>query len=297
MRNRFAKRGSSGARSGYLLVTVLVMIGVVSLLLSQIAASSMRVASSAIAEEREMRNRWAVTSVRRFCLDSAPRLLELPSSASGETLAPSILWKDVSVAEQTFRVILADETAKLNLRKIASQYGESTVATVTEELLSDHHGMRSAVGLGASGKPSGTRWENWVADGGTRSLLDPRKIAAATQRLTLWGDGRLNVFSSDEETLEALWRQLFGRRPPNELLEARSQSPRPPLGQLLTSLDLRESQAVTARRWLVDESECYSVWIFCQSDRQVPSSLYVEWGGRSRGGAVSTATNSRGYEY
>ncbi len=277
-------------RCGYVLLTVVVMIAVASLLLSRLANTSMRVASVAIEEEQEMRNRWAVTSLRRFSLDSAATLLRSNRPDRSDDVADSLLWKDVTLAGQIWRVIVADESAKLNLIHLSYDVSGDAMDKVTRPLITGRSNIQVAVDFDDD-TPGNLRWEQWLEGGPQDPTESPRVIAAATQRLTLWGDGRLNVTQCDADTIDALWRQLFGRTAPPLLHELRRQVPPPTARQLIRSLGLRETQANRATQWLAADSTCHSVWIFCQSDRRVSPSLFVEW---NTGG---DSMEHRGYEY
>ena len=119
-----------------MLVTVVVMIAVAALVLAKMASTSMRVATTAIEEERELRNRWAISSLRRFTLDGADNLLSLSASNPNTTDSnPTALWKDIQLAETQWRVVLADESAKVNISRLARRRNEQALRKVMEELI------------------------------------------------------------------------------------------------------------------------------------------------------------------
>ncbi|QDT07426.1 hypothetical protein K227x_58530 [Rubripirellula lacrimiformis] len=283
------------SRDGYLLVTVIVMIAVASLMLSRMASTSMRVASAAIEEEKDLRNRWAVTSLRRFSLDNAHKILggkSRATAASGDgAVAKPFLWKNARLGGQTWRVIIGDESAKLNLVHASRSLGKEAATRIMDELAMDGGLLKPSSDTLSADQSGATRWEHWLLETSGAPASSPRHMAVATQRMTLWGSGRVNVLSSERETLDVLWHQLFGRGLPPAFDSMRTQSLYSSKEQLIRSLALRESQARLAEEWLDIESDCFSVWIFCESDRRVPSSLYVDWGDSQ------AAQEHRGHEY
>ena len=149
-------------RPGYLLITVLVMIAVASLMLSRVAGMSMRVASIAVAEEREMRNRWAITSLRRYALDTAPTLLRSATvSGNGRATerAQPVFWRDIPMAGHTWRILVADESAKVNVQKLMSRYDDQTVTGLVNELILGGLNVRANRELG---KQTGRHWDQWL---------------------------------------------------------------------------------------------------------------------------------------
>lgn len=280
-------------RRGYLLLTVVVMIAVASLMLSRLATTSMRVASMSVQEERDLRSRWAVISLRRFALNNAKSLLGTQLRAGGEdsTAAEPAMWKNVSLAGKSWRVVVSDESAKLSLVHFARTRGKDATRNLLEDLYIDKSELSVATVLNRDTLSKVKRWEHWFDHGTDRPSFLAERYAVATQRVTLWGDGRLNILRCETETLDALWHQLFGHGIPPVLNELRAQSPPPTKNQVIRSLALRESQATLADSWLKTDSNSFSVWIFCQSDRRVAASLYVEWG------PDRASAEHRGYEY
>lgn len=287
-------RGHASSRQGFVLLTVVVMIAVAVLMLTRVASISMRVAAAAADEEKEMRARWAATSIRRECLTTAPALVgsASPTNQPSESrFSPASAWRDVQIGGNTYRVIVADESSKISLSRLAGRFEADTAQQAIDELALSIRPLKANENLTAASQQASQRWEHWLASNSSNALNSARTIAAATQRLTLWGDGKLNILSADPESTEFLWRELFGRSPPSSLENLRRQSPPPRPSQLISSLGLRESQANLAADWFTSESTCYSVWIFCESDRRVAPSLFVEWGRRG------AAKMHRGYEY
>ena len=102
-------------RQGFLLITVLVMIAVAGLMLSRLATKSLRVALTAALEEREARIRWSKISLRRLALNDSAGMLEADGEQRG------IAVENFRTGGERWRVIVSDESAKLNLRQLAQE--------------------------------------------------------------------------------------------------------------------------------------------------------------------------------
>lgn len=278
--------GTRTRRRGFVLLMVVVLIAIAAMILARLASTSLRVASVAVEEEREMRERWAVTSLRRYSFETAPRLFAGPSDPDSDEGARAVFWQDVRLAGETWKIVVAEESAKLNLAMFRGQIGSDDWSTDVELLLET-----DSVRLKSSIESPRLRWGDWLESAGSSRSPSAEAVATATQRITLWGDGRLNVMQCDDETLGIVWRRQFGHAPPAVLHQMRSQQPRPTTQQMMAALDLRDSQRDKANNWITAESRCYSTWVFCRTSHRVPASLFVEWG---QSGA---AKEHRGYQY
>lgn len=243
--NRTLRKLHRHKRDGFLLLTVVVMLAVTTLILARLASTSMRIASQAVEDEKRVRNQWAITSLRRFTLNAGRDLLASSSIVADQGSSQSetpVLWKDVVLANQTWRVVLSDESAKLNLNALAEHFEYDAVEQQSKELITGAGLVQPKADLESVIGSRSTRWDAWL-DSPSKSAqnrnLHARRLSEATQRITLWGDGRLNVCTSDSKTLDGLWKQLFGRQPPKLLDELRKQRPVPERRRVIEALGLR----------------------------------------------------------
>lgn len=278
----------SRRRRGYLLFVVVVMIAVASITLSQFASVTMQVASDAVSQEKSVRERWAVTSMRRTCLRLAPEILDAEPRESSQ-LFPTA-WRDIRLAEKNWRVIVADESAKLNVQRLCSEVGPQRCANAIDQLLTGNTGgVASAISRHADSKQS-KRWEAWLKIDGPNEFLTAERMAESTQRVSLWGDGMLNISKCDAETLDVLWKALFGRKAPDVIHDRRLEWVQHANAPITSLFAIRESQANVVARWVTNQSTCYSMWILHTTEGTSSRSFFVEWGGERR-------ANRRGFEY
>lgn len=283
-------QGRTFSRKGFLLLIVVVMIAVAALMLTSTASTGMRVAATALQEERKMRDRWAVTSLQRYLMSAAPKLLSRTQVDSPDHVEPEwSVWRDVTLADKRWRVIVSDESAKMNLLLTSRQLGHEAAEEAIERLISGR-GSLAATGNAAS-EHSSRRWDAWLEGRRTDAPHSARQLAMATQNVTLWGDGRVNVTRADRSTIDVAWRQLFGRAAPEAMHHLRGERPPPSSERLISGLGLRETQAKKASRWFSTTSSCFSVWVFCETDRRPSATLLVQWG------ADDVTGERREYEY
>ena len=99
-------------------------------------------------------------------------------------------------------------------------------------------------------------------------LLNQSVSPSVVDQATLWGDGRLNFWTADSETVR---RYLAGSVKPktiDALLQLRDRSPQLRLGTLIANAadeDKQDREVLTAL--LNEESQCYGLWLAIQPSR------------------------------
>ncbi len=108
-----------------------------------------------------------------------------------------------------------------------------------------------------------TQWSEIIDISISRASSDSfASLLAATQRMTLWSDGRLNIMTADRETLDAVWRYQFNSPAPDTLANVRSSTAG--IGNLDSSfkgVGLTAVQSQFATTWLTTTSSSFSMWI------------------------------------
>lgn len=277
------------ARSGFVLLAVVVLLMIVSLILTRVAIVSLRKAGEVQANERDLQKRWAVTSLRQYGERSASLLLsptDDPDSGEPPRVKPAVVAFE-TLAKIRWEVWIQNESAKLNAVAAAEQRPMNDVLEI----------LGSIVMKGGSGRlrtaneialfnPEGRReFEYWLeAPTGT-------SYRQLTEEITLWGDGRLDILAARKETLDAAWRLYFGRSAPDELHAMKDQAKAPTWKDALEVLSLREAELTIANRNFAIGRTVTSVWLIPREAPGVPSYFFVRWGN----GAM--ATQSKGYLY
>lgn len=287
---------SPSQRRGFLLILVVVMIAICVMIMSRIASSSLRQAALANEEEREMRNRWASISLGRFGMQHAVRIPVQPYGHSKHEAPQSTLLK-VHLANKNWRLHVANEAGKVPVARLAARYDETVCNQIVDSLIAHskypvdielrfpQRGARIADPNHPISTAASYRWEHWL-----HRWESTETVVHATEKLTLWGNGKINLRQASPETVDVMWRQLFGRSAPRNLALVLNHPDSSNIEQVISAIALRESQAQTARDWFTLRGECYSSWVFCEDDRRFRTSLFVQWGS-------SEQREGRRYEY
>lgn len=281
-------------KKGFVLLIVLALIGVSVLIMSTIATRSSRLAMTAIRKEKGLQVRWGRLSLARWSLARAVSDLEsLESDAARDGSAKNLEsltgYRTRLIAGQRWWTIISDESAKFSLPRMQAEFPGPDAQQLSGQIRSSNLRLRRILPGNGS-----RRWEHWfqsdVGDGANATRhLDAETIVQATQNMTLWGDGKVNLRTCSESVLDALWRALFKKNLPRGLREL-DRSQLLSLDEAFSSADLRESERNLANDWFTVASQCQSVWVICESDRRIPAIQWVQWGRGDR-------REVRGYEY
>ena len=276
-------------RRGYALLVTLVMLALLAVILSGLARRSADTALQANAAEQAMRQRWAERSCAYSLLgtagDRAERRLEA-WRALHESEGAGAAQAHQPIRSESFRLNLSgltlwgridDEQSKINLNQQLATSPEATVspAMVVDEALRP---VRSS-GLRLTREPfvqqlGLPRLMSWpqVLPGvhppellgldSADELLEGHRGGAVVERATLWGDGRLNVWTASHE---AIRRRLANSVEPetiDTLIQLRDAEPVLGLATLIVNAAAdREQDRDELTRTLTERSGCYSLWL------------------------------------
>ena len=79
--------------------------------------------------------------------------------------------------------------------------------------------------------------------------------------LTLWGDGRLNLWTASDDALRWQFEDRLGRKNMLKLLELRDEQRQATTRDLVDALDINPSNRAALRLGLTDESKAYGMWL------------------------------------
>lgn len=276
-------------RSGFILLTVIILLMLVSLILTRVAIVSLRKVGEVQANEQELQQRWAVTSLRQYCERAASSLLSPQRGADSGTLrqgeVSAVAFEQLAGID--WEIWVQNESAKLN-----------PAWAVEQRPLKDV--LEALGGVIPKGGPGRLRTANEIAyfspesRGSFEYWLEAKTGASyrqLTEDMTLWGDGRLDVLSARSEVLDAAWRLYFGRSAPAELHALKDQQQVPVWRNVLQAVSLRESELAIANRNFTVGRSVTSVWLIPPRGSAIPSYFFVRWGGNG------VAMQSKGYLY
>ena len=272
-------------RAAALLLTVGVLaLAVVSLSIT--ARRSMAEALRARAAADDLQRRLIVASIERGVLPYAAEILEVAERDAGA--AGSVAWS-ADLGDVAVRCRLADEQAKLNLNAFADRHERWVVEEAVRSLtasMPDRPTVRlrphRAPAPEESALPAYGSFDQVFEHAAPEALLPSGSDeVAGIDRLTLWGDGRVNALRADPEVLVLACRGLLSEVEVRRLIRARSE--RTGDEQDLTALlqqagigagGAQGEESPLAER-LTMESSCFSAWITLATDQRRHDVLLV----------------------
>jgi hypothetical protein len=264
-------------RRGYVLVVTLGLLVLAATLMVSIGRASLRRAAAAREAADDLQRRWGATSCR---LAVMPAIQSVLVDQERKTRKPVAVHRArLRLGGQTFDLVLADEQAKANVNALLDESDRTQVETRLREAMTGT-GMAHLVRVrpdlsvapsrAARSGPSGAAATTTPATQpilpkrvtGFGQLFDdpaPQRLIAASQSVTCWGNGLVNV-----------------RRAPQAALQLAT----PLTGVEIAGL-LRVREASAARGLikfagikprpglhLTESSTCHSLWIVARSNRR-----------------------------
>lgn len=271
-------RSEHAARRGYVLIVVLALLVVAALMTAGIARRSLVLAHDAVQAERHLQAKWTGLSFQRTVLARAEMILAGP--AGSDTSGASHAYEtSIRLNSVTYRLVLADEDAKLNLNTAFYAKGEAEVARLVRDLRS------AAVHLPVRLRPYEASSEQLPVFDSWGQVFDLSRAAPgapgvmplveAAEEITCWGSGRLNVQRASDAALHAVIRLHARGSIADELLNRRSEQPAAEIDELLDGLDVRLEEREALSQTLQDGSTCHSLWIQAAAPDRNDAAFYV----------------------
>ena len=254
---------------GYVLVTVLVLVLIAGLAAAAAVRHSMDESLSAQASLRDVQYRWGALTLERALLPSAGRLIEAYEEELRRPVAARTFH--VALGQLEFEVRLEDEQAKVNAGRLLGDVADLPAAErKLRELLSGTDAAGRVRVRGATPDAELPRLGSYaqiVEQCGARELFRQNDVRGdgLADRLTCWGDGRLNVYRASPASLRWALSPAVDLARVQELAALRDQVPRLGLSQMLDRLELTDAQRHHADGALTERSRCHSVWTVARS--------------------------------
>ena len=305
------------SEQGYALLVTLVMLALLGVILTGLARRSADTALQARDEEQAARQRWAELSCAHTLLTTASeradrRLTNRQAEQQGDT--PADLQNDTPLpSRETFVIQLPglelrgridDEQAKVNLNRhlLASASGDGVFlpqhvadrvigSSRTTKLQLTRPAFTQALGL----KPVES-WQQVLPNDGPAELLgiarpeqltDTRRTPSVADRITLWGDGRINIWTATDTTLreQAAAHPNLRVETMDALIELRTADPTHALGTLIANATEDRDEQALLQRMLTDRSESHAMWLAVRSSREGDARDHWSlWVAESQGG-------------
>lgn len=256
------------SRNGFMLLIVVTMLAIVCLVFGQLAQLSLATMQRVKEQEKSARQRWTLVSLRKAALAQVPSVLTARerqvnlTNAAARHADSAIYYSQFSehfqVNHQSVKLEARDESARLLLPDLLTVLTAQEARHLLERLQGSRRLAVRTTAFEAEGKQRVSRATSW-SDVFEFGPANSEYLPEATDRVTLWGSGQLNVLRADEEVVSDLWRTLFGHFPPRQLLDAKLVYPPIEWSRLREQLNLREEQVPLADKWLSTRSDCFSL--------------------------------------
>ena len=285
-------------RSGYVLLMVLASTALVGLLLLGIAQRSLELARQAQESAGALQSRWGNLSLQHVVLDRAERHLaearrqqDFLASRQGTSLTPRRVGRisgRITLGETTFRWILADEQAKLNLNTLVASRGNAFARGLLRQHFSaDLAGSLSPVWNSGPKSDTITPLQSWgqIVDfsrlGQANSIYE--RLLTEGDMFTCWSPGgQVSYHNASDEVLQEVVRLGTNSSIAIEIVQLREDYPDKPLEEVLDLADTRDEQRSRLLTLLTEYSSSHSLWILSAQHTQQRERLVV----RERYGAA-----------
>jgi len=260
-------------QSGFALLLTLVLVLIAGATLAGIARHSGTRALDARTQTEALQRRWAVTSARDTLLRRVPIVLDQAERGEriGDAAEPTrkpvaAIAIDCRLADLAFRIVAADEQAKLDVNQLVAVVGVSDAPRLLREMLADTSPrpdvrLRFSASFDSNAREVGS-FGQVFADASPRMLVGGSRGNGPAELLTCWTNGQLNVRRASDEAIETLCTRALGPRLVSDLLRIRQDDPFAPIEAMRRELGaMDKKQAEQFGRLLTDESASHSLWM------------------------------------
>lgn len=251
---------------GFVLLTALLFTALIGLALVGLARHSMRLALQSLDAESSLQRHWGSVSIERTLLGRAATLL-----VENEPRSNRENWREgvIELAGVSYAVRLASESAKVNLNSVAERFGLADTETTARRLAGRDVGIALAPQENERDVERLESFSSWGEVFDYASVRTGDSIAGelmrASNQISCWGDGRLDVRVAADESILALAELAIGPTDARRLLEALRNQPDTDLERIIASLGLRAERLRRLRPLLAAESQTFSLWLEARS--------------------------------
>ena len=225
-RGRF--RGFRGR--GQVLLLTLLLLALVAVALAGVSRASLSRALVASDAESRLQHRWAVISCQVTLLPRAEMILERTEESAGDPAVSTRLA--VTLNDQVFELLVADEQAKVNINSIYVDHGRQNAEEVVKNLVRASNNMvkieldplpKTSSQDSAPQLPSIGSLDQIFAQANVEDLIGTSEQPGAIQDVTCWGSGKLNFRRASTSALRQVCSGKLNRSQIEKLLDIRTE--------------------------------------------------------------------------
>lgn len=266
------------ARRGFVLIVVLALLTVAALMTAGLARRSLSLAQSSLEAERRLQSKWTELSLQRVVLSRAESILaaQIPPDSDDEIRHTHRETLELNGID--YALVIADEDAKVNLNAVYYANGEEGVARTAQEMQAATFRIPVRLRPYQATKQQLPVFDSWgqIFDASRfTSKATADSLIAATDGITCWGSGRLNIRRAPDDALRSIARLHASGGVADEIVRRRQEHPTADLDQLLNGLELNVEERAALESALADQSRCHSLWVQSIEGGGSRSALYV----------------------
>ena len=250
--------------SGFVLLTVLMLVALGAVLLTRYSMQSLRLAAQAQRSRNEFSDRWAQWSALQIGMVRAQKILQVQSQNGIPVTSAEV---PISIGDQTWYVRVVDLDAAVNVNTVANVAG----ATGVRRLMSNDFvafGRRpiSAFQSDRTGQAQPRLvFDSW----GSLLQLDSTSTGSDTgtalqelhQYVTCWGSGQLNIRCCSDKSLSVLGTAIARKGLLDTVKRERSSNPKAPLKDIIAKAARGNEDADLLRSLLRESSTSWCVTV------------------------------------
>ncbi len=258
----------------------LALIAMAGIVLVGLARYSLSISGEVRRARSDLQGRWGTKTLSQCLLQRSGQILKQaadPQSPIESKNAP--LAVDLEFGEVGFRIVLHDESGKLNVNRLYVTGGSEEIHLAAHELGVSRHLLSLKP---ASSRVGNTRYRPFDSWGQVFAMEDVPLdeavvpwLQSRTEHLTCWGDGRIHFASASDNVLYLAALRAAGPITATQLVTLRRRNPQLGLQELLDQLDTRYDAKARLKGWLRDEANCFSLWITAEAEGYRAAELHI----------------------
>jgi hypothetical protein len=213
--------------------------------------------------EKELQERWAITSIRATLLHStewargfAPTQNQGTATTWSEKRSNRKWSGHVILSGLRYNVTVFDENAKIPVALILTGRNELSNRNALSKLTTNAGRLKLPT-------PKSVTQLKELFD--TDETITPndrfQSLLQAAEHLTTSSDGKINFWTTSDTAIDTLWNWRFGTNAPQTLHDRENLNRDLPLSALLATLGLTNTDQQFALSVFSQESNAYSAWI------------------------------------
>ena len=270
-----AQRGRRQSRRGVALVMVLLVLVLAGTALAASARRSCDRALAAVEATERVQLKWAVLSARAVGTAGAETWLAEEAEALEAPVA--VARRRVVLGGLQLDLVAGDEQAKANVNLLSARGGDGGGRGGDADLADALRGLqgRERRALLVQLRPQTPRegvisalprryqsFDQVFASAEPSALVDPLGAAPCpADRITCWGNGRVNVCRADREVMRHALAGLATETELDAMCRLRLDRPGCTADEMLAALELPDARLAPLAKAVTDASSCHSLWI------------------------------------